>query len=200
MTILEQRDCLHPDSNPAAISSRMQDIEVFLGSACTMVTADGVYRTRQGQLERLPADSAIPATGLKTSGENWASYLNCAVDTIPSVIVRVGPISIVRSTVASMRRTACNISRKDEEKIPLRGVAPERDFSAPKRPLLVYSKPLISLTRWQATKWLGNISSYWGSVCLQASVAYLQRSAKRQPGFGSMGEETSPVIGTFSRL
>jgi len=54
-----------------------------------------------------------------------------------------------------------------------------------------------SFTLQQETKWFGSTSSSFCG-CLQASVAYLQRAAKRQPGAGLIGEVSSPF--RISRL
>ena len=52
--------------------------------------------------------------------------------------------------------------------------------------------PYLPSVRWHATKWFGSISRSTGSSLLQRSVAYGQRAAKRQPGFGLIGEVISP--------
>ena len=60
---------------------------------------------------------------------------------------------------------------------------------APEAFKITFYQPAV---RWQATKWPFSISTSSGPSVLHRSVAYGQRAAKRQPGFGLIGEVISP--------
>jgi NADH dehydrogenase FAD-containing subunit len=82
-------DTLHADAKPilgAAIQFHLgkSGAKCMANARCTDITNEGVQVTyKDGQKERIPADTVILAVGMQSTKDTVNSILNCAVDVVP---------------------------------------------------------------------------------------------------------------------